>query len=253
MSLQDRLLAYSQLDREQRALCAGLDAAARRLLAQKKKADQLELEEKELHGLLMNYKAKAKNHEVNAQAAGDKIAALREKMNNTKTNKEYQAILVEVGFIEKEKEAAEEASLESTAKAEETDARLKMAVVRVADHNKVVVQAAQEVASARAEIGARLDDVRAKRDAAGKALPPKVLEQCQKLADRLDGDAVCNISEASRRHQEYTCEGCSIKLPRQTLNALLNQPETPTSCPSCGRLLVMPEQLREELLEGAGK
>lgn len=253
MSLQDRLLAYAELDREQRALCAGLDAAARRLLAQKKKADQLAQEEKELHALAMHHKAQAKNHEVTAQGFADRIASLREKMNEAKNNNAYQALLVEVSIIEKEKAAAEEASLESTGKAEAADARAKESSGRVAEHHKIVVAAAQEVATARDEINARLVEVRTKRDAAGAALPPKVLELCQKLADRLDGDAVCMIGETSRKFHEYSCEGCSMKVPRQLVNALLNQPEMPCTCSSCGRLLAMPADLRESLLEGTEK
>ncbi len=253
MSLQDHLLAYSDLDRQQRALCAGLDGAARRLLAQKKKNDQLQQEEKELHTLVLAHKAKAQAHAVDAAAAGERIDALRLKMNDTRTNNEYQALLVEVGIFEKQKAAAEEASLESTGKAEETESRLKDAVSRVADHAKIMAQAAQDVADARTEIGGRLTDVLARRDAAGKALPQKVLELCQKLADRLEGDAVCCIEETSRKHQEYICQGCSIKLPRQMLNALLNHTETPTTCPSCSRLLVLPADLREALLEGKSK
>lgn len=253
MSLQDRLLAYAQLDREQRALCAGLDAAARRLLAQKKKADQLAQEEKELHALAMHHKAQARNHEVSAQGFAERIAGLRVKMGETKTNNAYQALLVEVSIVEKEQATAEEASLESTGKAEETEARAKEATQRAAEHHKIVVAAAQEVATARDEINARLTEVRAKRDAAGAALPQKVLELCQKLADRLDGDAVCLVAETSRKFHEYSCEGCSMKVPRQLINALLNQPETPCSCPSCGRLLAMPAELRESLLEGADK
>lgn len=253
MSLQEHLLAYAELDREQRALCAGLDAAARRLLAQKKKADQLEQEEKELHTLALHHKAQARNHEVTAQGFGERIATLREKMNEAKNNNAYQALLVEVSIIEKEKNTAEEASLDSTGKAETADARTKEATARVADHRKILVAAAQEVATARDEINARLIEVRAKRDAAGALLPAKVLELCQKLADRLDGDAVCLVSETSRKFHEYSCEGCSMKVPRQMVNALLNQPETPCTCPSCGRLLAMPADLRESLLEGADK
>lgn len=250
MSLQINVLAYFQLDQEQRALRVGLDAAERRQAATLKKAAQIKQEQHELAALLMTTKAKERNVEVSADALAVKINDLREKMNNTKTNKEYQGLLVDTGTLQKQKEAADEEGLALLAKVEEIEAKITETATRAAEQTKIVEMAQKEVLAARAELGDRLEQTLSKRDLAGKIIPAKVMEVYNKLAERLDGEVVAGVDVQNAKRHEYTCDGCSISLPRQTINALLNQPDAPTVCVSCGRLLVMSQGLREGLLEG---
>lgn len=250
LSFQTDILAYFHLDQEQRALRAGLDAAERRLIATLKKTAKIKQEQQELATLLLTTKAKEKNVEVSADALAAKVADLREKMNRTNNNKDYQGLLVDIGTLQKQKEAADEEGLALLTRAEELEAKITEAAGRAADQAKIVELAQKEVLDARAELGDRLDQTLAKRDAAGGNIPAKVMDLYNKLAERLDGEVVAGIEIQNAKRHEYTCQGCSIALPRQAVNALLNQPETPTVCASCGRLLVMSEEVRETVLEG---
>ncbi len=247
LTLQAKLNELFLRDQHLRGLRARLDAAGRRQAAQHKKLEQLQRQHDELKEETKRLQAKAANLEQDAAAAEEKVDRYRSQMNAVKTNKEYSALLVEVNTLKIEKKKIEDVVFEQMAKVEELQERLAVADGKVVEQQKLVDVAGKEVADARAEVGDRLHEVTAERDAAASALPPEVVTLFDKLCYEHDGEAVADIEVQDYRRKEYTCGGCFIALPIERISASVGKPNVITQCPNCRRILRVPDAMREKM------
>jgi predicted nucleic acid-binding Zn-ribbon protein len=247
MSLQDRLHQLFLLDQQVRGLSSGLEAARRRLAAKKGKLDQFATQQKELAEQVKQAAAKAANLEGEAADIDARIAALRARMNSCTNNKEYQALLVEVNTIKIDKGKKEEEALKAMEERDRLESQLKDLEAKAADQAKLVAVAEKEVADRLAEVGQKLDEVTAQRDAAGRNLPAEALAAFNRACEIHDGEAMAAVVEESRRHNEYSCGGCYMGLPAERVSALMSRRDELISCPSCGRILYVEQELRASL------
>lgn len=130
---------------------------------------------------------------------------------------------------------------------------------RISDHEDQLLEAMEhreeaqrrfdELTAQRDELAAEVERLRDERDAAAKGLLAEraeaetrrdaereqlsadVLEQYERSARRFPGLAVATLDG-------YTCTGCRIDLPRVEVSKLRAGPAL-TSCPECGRLMVV--------------
>ena len=105
----------------------------------------------------------------------------------------------------------------------------------------------------RAEIGGRVaelqkeaDALKPERDAAAKAVPAKARDAFERLADHFDGEAMSALTKPDRRREEYACSICNMDLVTDVYNKLHSRDEL-VFCPSCHRILYIPEDLPVEL------
>lgn len=247
MTLQANLEDLAARDSRLSALRSRLDAGLRRQKAQQTKLDQLQQQHDELHGQLKHAQAHANTLEQEAQSSEARTTKLRDQMNSVKTNKEYSALLVEVNALKAEQGKLEEMVLEHMEKIEERKAELAELVARIAEQQKLLDMASKEVAEAESEVGDQLAEVTAERDEAAALIPADALALYRKLLDDHDGEAVCGVEEQNKRRMEYTCHGCFMALPIEKVNAAITKPDAVTQCNSCGRILIIPAEIREGL------
>ncbi len=224
-----------------------LDAAIRRRDAQQRKLDQLKQQSAELATEHKRLKAHAATLESEAQAADQRVTELRERMNAVTNNKEYAALLVEVNTLKLAKSKAEDEALEQLTKSDEMQAQANELAMKVEQQEKVVAASADEVQSARAEIGDQLDTATAERDQSAGSIPEDVLAVFNKLAEEHDGEAVATIEEQNRKRKEYICGGCYIQLPVEAVSSLMSRPDAMTICPNCRRILLIDGELKTAL------
>src|SRR6185369_2098273 len=84
------------------------------------------------------------------------------------------------------------------------------------------------------------------RDAAAAAVPPKAREYYDKLADRWDGEVLSAIAKPDRRREEYMCTACHMELVTDVYNKLHSRDDL-VFCPSCRRILYIPDDLPPEV------
>ena len=72
------------------------------------------------------------------------------------------------------------------------------------------------------------------------------MEAFDRLADRFEGEALAAIAKPDRRAEEYCCTACNLDLVRDVYNRLHTRNEI-VFCPSCRRILYIPEDLTPEL------
>jgi len=250
LPLQDQLYAYFELDQRLRAMRERLDAAERRKDAQERKLGQLKQEAAELGQRLKTNQAHAGNLENEAAGLEQRIVTQRDKMNNVTSNKEYSALLVEVNTLKADKNKIDDQQLESMTKVDALAAELEVLNERVAAQSKLVEGAIKEVKDAKEEVGGKVEELSAERDAAGEPLADDVRKLFDRLSHTYDGEAMAEISEQDRKRMEYTCGGCYTLLPIESVNGLITRPDQITSCGTCQRILFVSKQLRESLAAG---
>jgi predicted nucleic acid-binding Zn-ribbon protein len=242
--MQEKLRSLFLIDSQLRGLRGRLDSGVSRLEKVKGKLDQLKRQHSELSEQVKQHQVKASSLEKQAQGADDRVNTLREQMNNVKSNKEYSALLLEVNTLKLDKGKIEEEALKAMEKVEQLKGEAPALDAKIDEQDKLVKGAVTEVEAARAEVGQQVDELTAKRAAAEQELPPDVRTQFNKLANMHEGEAMASVHEESRRHMEYTCSGCYIILPAERLNRLMRRPDEVVTCPSCGRILYLEEELK---------
>lgn len=247
MSLQQQIKDLHLLDAQVRGLSGRLNAATRRRDAQANKLEQLQTQHRELEEQLKHCQAAATAAEKQVAEVDARIDEHREQMNTVTSNKQYSALLVEVNTLKDQKSKLEEQALAEMTGVEECRNSLGELDQQIAEQQKLVASADAEVEAARSEVGDRLDDVKKQRDDAANELPDDVLRDFERLADAYEGEAVVEIEEQDRRRMEYTCGGCFMSLPFETVNKLLTRTDEIVHCTNCNRILYAGSELKEAL------
>lgn len=247
MSIQQQIQALHLFDTQVRGLSSRLNAATRRRDAQANKLEQLQTQHRELEQQLKHCQTAATAAEKQLVDLDAKIDEHREQMNSVTSNKQYSALLVEVNMLKDQKAKLEEQALAEMSGVEECRKSLDELDQQIAEQKKLVENAEAEVEAARSEVGDRLDDVKKQRDEAAEQLPADVLRDFERLADAYGGEAVVEIEEQDRRRMEYTCGGCFMSLPFETVNKLLTRPDEVAHCSNCNRILYAGSELKQAL------
>jgi hypothetical protein len=90
-----------------------------------------------------------------------------------------------------------------------------------------------------------IESIKPERAAAAAAVPAKARIAFDRLADRFDGEAMSALIKPDRRREEYSCSACMMDLVRDVYNKLHTRDEL-VFCPSCQRILYIPEELPPE-------
>lgn len=248
MSVQDQLQRLYLIDQQIRGLRSRVDSGSRRLTAQQTRLEQFQRQASEIDSQLRHAKASAGGLENDSNTVEQRIEKIRQTMAGVRSNKEYQALLVEVNVLKTEKGSIEEKALEHLNRVDEFQTQADEMAAKVAEQQKIVDGAQAEVTSGEAEIAQQLGDLKAQRAAAAEPIDTSVLALYEKLSADLDGEALAEIEEQDRRRMEYTCGACYMSLPIQVVNATLTSKERPVLCSSCGRILHAANELKNALV-----
>jgi predicted nucleic acid-binding Zn-ribbon protein len=104
----------------------------------------------------------------------------------------------------------------------------------------------QQLGGRLAELQGEIDKLRPAREEAAAAVPAKAREMFERLAERYEGEAMSAISRPKPRREEYVCTACNMDLVVDLYNRLHTRDET-VFCPSCRRMLYIPDDLPPEL------
>jgi predicted nucleic acid-binding Zn-ribbon protein len=109
-----------------------------------------------------------------------------------------------------------------------------------------------KLAAMRAEIGERvkqlqaeIDSLRPVREAAAAGVTPQARQAFERLAERFEGEAMSALTKPDRRREEYACTACNMDLVTDVYNRLHSRDEL-VFCPSCHRILYIPDDLPVE-------
>ena len=73
-----------------------------------------------------------------------------------------------------------------------------------------------------------------------QTLPGKVVDQFNRIADRLSGEALAAvIRDEDEEDGGYVCGGCHMSVTQNTYVLLASRTETLCACPNCTRILFL--------------
>jgi predicted nucleic acid-binding Zn-ribbon protein len=214
--------------------------------AQQTKCDKLTQQLNEVDAHLKKTQAVASDLENQANACEDRILKLREQMNTAQTNKEYSTFLVEVNTFKADKGKLEEDALERMGDIENLQEKVAELQAKLDEQHKIKTVAEQDLQTRTAEVQEQLDEKKALRAEAATKISPDDLIMFDRLAESHDGEAMAELSLEDKRRMEYCCSGCYMSLPVEVVTRLVPK-DTVVPCPSCGRILYMGKELREEM------
>lgn len=236
MRLTDKLLSVYRVDRQLAGLQSRLKSAERFLQDQTSQIETVESRRQTLEKQQKQAKALAADQEGETARIDVVIAAKREQMNTTKTNKEYKALLTEVNTLKAERDRAEASALEQIAKAEELTAQLEELNKQREGKGKVRQVAADDRDKRAAEIKDRVAELQAERKKLAAEVPASAMAMYTELVRQRDEEAMAPLEEQDRKRHEYNCGSCMMAVPVETVSALLSHGSL-TRCSSCGCIL----------------
>ena len=108
-----------------------------------------------------------------------------------------------------------------------------------------LVQMHGEITDKTAALRAEIDAIKPERETAANAVPKQARDAFDRLADRFDGEAMSPLIKPDRRREEYACSACMMDLVRDIYNKLHTRDQL-VFCPSCQRILYIPDELPPE-------
>lgn len=247
------LVNLYRTDQQLRAARERLDSAAKNVRVQDRRVNDLAAKLKSSQQSLKELQAKAANHDLDLRTRDTHIEKLRTQQQSAKNNKEYQAFLIEINTAKVDKGKVEEETMRVMEQVEKaTTESAALATQLEAERLKLTELSAQIDATLK-QLQAEVESMKPARDDAASKLPAKVLAEFDRLAERFDGEALAAIAKPDRRREEYLCTACNMDLVPDIYNKLHSRDDL-VPCPSCRRLLYIPEDLPPEAaLNSRGK
>lgn len=239
------LVKLFEVDRKFRDAQSKLEDAAHNVRIQERRVNDLTEKLRHTQDTFKHNQARHGHLELDLKSRDQHIEKLRTQQQSAKNNKEYQALLIEINTRKVDRGKVEEQTLSLL------DAIEKQRT-EIANLSTQLEAERGKLATIRAEIGDRLnalqgevDAIKPERQAAEAALPPKVRDAFNRLADRYDGEAMAGIDRPDRRKEEYLCTSCNMDLVRDIYNKLKSRDDV-VFCPNCQRILFIPEHFTAE-------
>lgn len=252
MNVTEKLLRVFRVDQQLQGLESRLRAAERFLEEQDRLLRELSGASESITAQLRQMQALVGDQEGEVARIDARIAHLREQMNTAKTNKEYQAFLVEVNTLKAERDRAEQAALEQMTKSDELKAELADLKQRTEERQRIRQVAFDDRDKRAEEISGRVSELKAERQKLAAEVPAETMTLYAELVRQRGDEAMAQVEEQDRRRHEMTCGSCMMSVPVETVSALISGLRI-VRCVSCGCILFIDKELASALQPASSK
>lgn len=222
-----------------------LDAAARNLRIQERRVTDLAEKLKVAQTKLKEQQSQAGQLDLDLKTRDAHIEKLRTQQQTAKNNKEYQAFLVEISTSKVDRNKVEDEAMQVLEAVEKGQNEVGAMQAQLQGEQQKLETLRREGSDRLAKLQSEVDALRPARDEAAVALPPRAHDAFERLAERYEGEAMSAIAKPDRRREEYICTACNMSLVINVYNKLHSRDDL-VFCPSCGRILFIPEDLPPE-------
>jgi predicted nucleic acid-binding Zn-ribbon protein len=229
-----------------------LDEAGKNVRLQERRVADLEHKLKDAQTRHKQQQARAGQLDLDMRARDAHIEKLRTQQQSAKNNKEYQAFLVEINTAKVDRGKVEDDAVRVMGEVEKIHQEVTALTAALETERGKLATIRSQLADTIAKHQAEVDALKPARDAAQAGVPPKVADAFNRLADRYEGDALSPLARPDRRREEYLCTACNMELAIDIYNKLHSRDEI-VFCPSCRRILYIPEDLTPEAAIAAPK
>ena len=239
------LVKLFRADQALREAQSRLDAAARNLRIQERRVADVSEKLKVAQGKLREQQSQAGQLDLDLKSRDAHIEKLRTQQQTAKNNKEYQAFLVEISTSKVDRNKVEDEAMKVLEAVEKGQNEVGAMQAQLQGEQQKLQTLRKEGSETLAKLQSEVDSLRPARDEAAAALPARAREAFDRLSERYEGEALSALAKPDRRREEYICTACNMALVINVYNKLHSRDEL-VFCPSCGRILYIPEDLPPE-------
>lgn len=239
------LVCLSKADHQLRAAKERMDSATRNVRIQERRVKDLREKLQQAQSELKESQVHSSALEMDLKGRDEHIEKLRNQQQMTTHNKEYQALLIGINTEKVDRNKVEEELLKEMEAVERGQKLSTDLGALVEAEDKKLQGMNEEIGGRIAELQSEIDALTPVRDEAANAVAPGALGQFERLADRFEGEAMSALSKPDERVEEYNCSACHLSLVVDVYNRLHTRDEL-VFCPSCQRILFIPEELSPE-------
>jgi len=176
--------------------------------------------------------------ELELRTRDQEVSKLRASLNAAKTNKEYAAVLTQLNTTRADNSKIESQILELMKAVEVDEGECENIRKQIEEQKQELEQTRKKVESSGAEHEAEIAEIQAEWNEAAKTIPRKALDVFNRVADTYDGEAVAMIEQQEGRTAAYSCGGCYMGVPAESVNLLMTKDDI-IRCSNCTRILVL--------------
>jgi hypothetical protein len=176
--------------------------------------------------------------ELELKMRDQEVTKLRASLNSAKTNKEYAAVLTQLNTTRADNSKIETQVLELMKAVDVDEEECANLRKQIEEQKQELEQTRKKVNSSVAEYEAEIAKIQAEWNEVAKGIPRKALEIFNRVAETYEGEAVVKIEEQEGRTSAYSCGGCYMGVPAESVNVLMTKDDI-LRCPNCTRILVL--------------
>ncbi len=162
----------------------------------------------------------------------------RASLNAAKTNKEYAAVLTQLNTTKADNSKVETQILELMKGIEADEAELADIQKQIEEQKRNLEQIRKESEHLAAKYEVEIEEIQAEWSQASQTVPGGPLVLFNRVAETYDGEALAVIERQEGRTETYTCGGCFMGIPAESVNVLMTKDDI-IRCPNCTRILVL--------------
>ncbi len=185
-------------------------------------------------------KKQSRNADFELRILTDKLKKHQEQLYSVKTNKEYDAITLEIENFEKQIEATEIRGVELLEKSDRLAGEVSNLEQQVAEVSRLLSDKEQELEQRLAETNAEHVQLEAKRNELVADLDRRIFASYERIRKGRNGTALAEVVN-------YTCNACYATIPAQTV-VEVRRMDRIINCEVCGRILVITNERMEKPL-----
>jgi uncharacterized protein len=178
--------------------------------------------------------------DLELRSRDEEVSKLRASLNNSKSNKEYAAILTQLNTTRADNSKIETQILELMKAVEADDEECKKIRTQIEEQKQLLEEVRKKAETASVEHEAEIATIQTEWDAVAKNIPRERLTIFNRVADTYDGEAVVRVEQQDDRSEAYSCGGCFMGVTAESVNLLMTRDEI-IRCPNCTRILVLGE------------
>jgi predicted nucleic acid-binding Zn-ribbon protein len=177
--------------------------------------------------------ADAKRKELEVLARDQALAKRKSQLQESKTNKEYQALQLQIQADEAARSVLDDEALEAIEKAEQFAEKIPAAEADIQKARETFETSRQRFAAEKPEIESEIAELSKRLESEEAKLPREFREVYNRLVRSVGGSEALAVVE-----QQKFCGGCNHQIPINSLAQILAK--KPVTCSSCSKLLYVP-------------
>ncbi|MFC1676949.1 zinc ribbon domain-containing protein [Planctomycetota bacterium] len=236
--LLDGLIKLQSVESRLRAVNTKLVRCRRSVIVQENQIRNLQNTAEAKKEEMTLTKVQSDRLELELKSRDESIAKLRAALNNSKTNKEYAAVLTQLNTTKADNSKIETQVLDLMKDIEADEAELVQMQEQIEQQKQTLDQKRKDSEVQAQKHEAEIEDIRIEWDKAAESISPEALEVFKRVAETYDGESLAVVEKQEGKIEAYSCGGCFMGVTAESVNLLMTKDDM-IRCPNCTRILVL--------------